>query len=88
MPIKYHAPSKGFIISDDDLGRSATLLLAAMKDIRAAVGLPLDACTENPATAEHREIQSALWTLADHAQMLGIDLGGHPWYKIDVRNCN
>lgn len=85
MPIMYHAPSRGFVISYQDLQSTADSILSAMCRVRMGAGLPLAASIEDPATPEDSHAVSALLALMSQAQGLGIDLGADRWYKLDVR---
>lgn len=85
MAIKYHAPSRGFLISFDDLQRTADSVLHSMRQIRMGAGLPLVASTSDPSTEKDTHARHALMELMRQAQDLGIDLGADRWYKLDVR---
>lgn len=85
MAIKYHAPSKGFLISYNDLQSTADSVIATMRTIRMGAGLPLVASTSDPSTEKDNHAKHALLELMRHASELGIDLGADRWYKLDVR---
>lgn len=79
--MKYSFPSKGFIIGADELNGVGALLMYAMKQIRAAAGIPL---TRLPEAPPWDEAGHALAAQMDIARSLGIDLGAQRWFELDV----
>lgn len=82
MPLKFHAPTCGFVVDQEGLLRAGVGLLFAMKMIRQLGELPLD-----------KYERQGLLTNADHAQKaiidaataLGIDLGAQWGNELDLR---
>lgn len=78
----YHAPSKQFTVSHENLESSANILCFAIKMIRQSADLPLEGGErEGPMTSLCHAEQAIL----DAARMLGIDLGATRAGQLNVR---
>ncbi len=81
--MRYHAPTKGFIIDQQDLEFFALSVPYVIKQIRIAAGLPLD----------KYEMEGGFLSPADHAMRgvlemadrLGIEVGARWGNELDVR---
>ena len=80
--MRYHAPSKQFTVSPDQLQSCAANLLFAIKKIRQASGLPLEVSERHSAMSEACHAEQAV---LDAAQAIGIDLGATCAWAVDVR---
>lgn len=81
--MRYHAPSKQFTVSPDQLQSCAANLLFAIKKIRQVAGLPL-AGGERPAAMT--EACHAEQAVIEAAHSIGIDLGATRAGVLDVRH--
>ena len=81
--MKYHAPTKCFVLSPADIEQAARGLLNAIKHIRLQAELPLEPyAPANPMQSP----QFAEQGIIDAALSLGIDLGSSRYGALDVRN--
>ena len=81
--MQYHAPSKQFTVSLDNLQSSAGCMRVALKMIRLSAGLSLDGGErQGPMTSACHAEQAIL----DASRMLGIDLGATRAGLLDVRS--
>lgn len=84
--MRFHAPSKQFIVSLDQIQSCTDHLQFAIKKIREAAGAPLDgtafqgACMDDASHAEQ--------AILNACQILGIDLGATRAGRLDVRNAH
>ncbi len=81
--MKYHAPSKQFTVSPDQLQSCAANLLFAIKKIRQAAGLPLEGGERSSTMTDACLAEQAI---LDAAQTVGIDLGATRAGVLDVRH--
>ncbi|ALN21817.1 hypothetical protein [Ectopseudomonas mendocina] len=82
--MRYHAPSKQFTVSLDQLQSCTVNLLFAIKKIREAAGLPLDGTGRQGAIMS--DACHAEQAILNACQSMGIDLGATRAGDLDVRN--
>lgn len=80
--MKYHAPTKCFVIEQRAIEGAALHLLYAMKTIRELSGFPLEPHQRPGCMTRGCHAEKALIDLAND---LGIDLGGRWPGEIDLR---
>lgn len=79
----YHAPTKQFTVSLDNLQSSASYMRFAIQMIRKSAGLPLEGGERSgPMTSACHAEQSIL----DASRLLGVDLGATRAGQLDVRD--
>lgn len=81
--MKYHAPTKQFVVAYDQFQSCAANMLFAIKMVRKAAGLPLEGgepqATMSPACHAEQAI-------LDACHCIGIDIGATRAGVLDVRN--
>lgn len=77
----YHAPSKQFTISLENLQNSANILRFAIKMIRQSADLPLEGGDREGAMTNSCHAEQAI---LDASRMLGIDLGATRTGQLNV----
>lgn len=82
LPMKYHAPTNQFTVSQRDLQSAAHSLRWAIKHIRQGHGISLKGGAERPGPMEDPDFAES--GILDAARALGIDLGAERPGKIDV----
>lgn len=81
--MNYHAPTKQFTITLDQIQSSASTLLFAIKMVRKSAGLPLEGIA--PAGAAMTDAHHAEQSILDACRSIGIDLGATRAGVLDVR---
>jgi len=80
--MRYHAPTKGFLIDQDALNFIALSVTYTIKQIRIANGLPLDSYEQDgPLTPADHAMRGVL----EMADRLGIETGARWGNELDVR---
>jgi len=79
--MKYHAPTKQFVIDREDIDIAAICLKQAIADIRKMAGLPL---TKHERTGPLSQADLAQKVILDAADAIGIDMGARWGNEIDV----
>jgi len=82
MPMKFHAPTRTFVVDQEGFQRAAGGFLFAMKMIRELGELPLDKYQRNGLLTNADRAQKAI---IDAAAALGIDLGAQQGNELDLR---
>lgn len=80
--MRYHAPTKCFTVTHQDLDLAVTQLLWAIRCIREQAQLPLESHRRE---GKMEPPQFAEQGILDAAKTLGIDLGAARFGQLDVR---
>ena len=79
----YDPDKKAFIIPMEDIGRITHQLLWAMKHVRKASNLPLDAYEESPGLMQSADFaQNGIF---DALVALGVSLPANRYFELDLR---
>jgi hypothetical protein len=81
--MRYHAPTKCFVIERQSMELLAMQLRYAMQGVRELGGFPLEPHKRDSCMTRACHVEKALIDLADR---LGIDLGGTRPGQIDLRD--
>ena len=80
--MKYHAPTKGYLIDKDALEFVALSIPYVIKQIRISAGLPLDRYERNGLLTPEDHAMRGVLEIADR---LGIEIGVRWGNELDVR---
>lgn len=83
--MKYHAPSKGFTVSREEMEQAASLLLYSLRHIRFLAKLPLDRYKTEGGLDDAEHAQRGI---LEAAAKLGIDMGAEWGHDLDLREPN
>ena len=83
--MKFHAPTKKFVVATDDIEYVSLALLCAMKHIREASNLPLGPYKRDGALTPADHAQKMI---IDAADRIGIDPGARWGNDLDLREAN
>jgi hypothetical protein len=83
--MKYHAPSKGFTVTSDELEHAVGSLTYALRHIRKLAGLPLDRYKKGCCLDDAEHAQRGI---LDAARKLGIDMGAEWGSDLDLRDAD
>lgn len=81
--MKYHAPTKAFIVPVESLERVALALKYAIRHVREQAGLPLEPHRSDGPMGHPQFAEAAI---LDAARDIGIDLGASRYGLLDVRD--
>lgn len=81
--MKYHAPTKSFVVNGDSYEMAALLMKCAIRHIRTLAGLPLEPHNGKVVMGDAEFAEASIIGIAN---ALGIDLGTQRHGHLDVRD--